>query len=89
MSDQNLMYSSSGVSAFTGDPFVLLTWGHESAQMTPDEARAFALHIINAADTAENDALIVKVLQEVIETSHDAALMVLGIMRDRRKDTGR
>lgn len=56
------IWSVSGVSAFTGQPFVQLGWNQESAQMTPDEARAFGLHVIEAADAAVMDAHLRTVL---------------------------
>lgn len=56
-----VLYSESGVNR-RGVGFVLLTWGGQSGQLSPDEARALALQIIGAADAAETDALAVKVL---------------------------
>lgn len=60
--DATVLHSASGVSAFTGEPFVLLTWGARSGQMSPDEARTLGLHIIAAADAAETDAIVVGLL---------------------------
>lgn len=46
----------SGVSAERRDGFVVLRWGSESGQLTPEEARQHALAILGAADAAEHDA---------------------------------
>lgn len=54
----------SGVSAFDGSPFVIVTWGHQSGQWTPEEARAHAVHVLEAAYAAEHNAALFKVLQE-------------------------
>lgn len=54
--------TTSGVSARTGKGFVVVHWIDQSGQLTPDEARDFALRIIQAADAAEFDAAFVKTL---------------------------
>jgi hypothetical protein len=39
--------------------YVSLTWGRERGKLTPSEARAHALRILEAADAAESDEFIV------------------------------
>jgi hypothetical protein len=39
--------------------YVSLTWGREKGKLTPAEARAHALRILEAADAAESDEFIV------------------------------
>jgi hypothetical protein len=45
-------------------PLVQLKWGTERCQMTPDEARAHAYAILDAANAAETDAIMVAFLKE-------------------------
>ena len=53
---------------------------------TPDEARAFAYSIIEAAEAAETDQLIMEWLRERIGVKDDeAAVAVLKDFRDRRE----
>lgn len=78
------LISTSGVSAFTGEPFVLLQWrGPLTGQMAPDEARQMALHIIAAADGAETDACLAAALTDAGVTL-DATTALLSAVRDRR-----
>ncbi|MBI1379449.1 MAG: hypothetical protein GC157_18525 [Frankiales bacterium] len=77
------LHSSSGVSAFTGRPFVLLTWSGSSGQLTPDEARTLALDIIAAADAAETDAHVLEVLKR-LHVDEDARARFLLAIRERR-----
>ncbi len=44
--------------ARTGEPLVELRWGAEEGQFTPDEARAHALRVLEAAEAAEQDAFL-------------------------------
>jgi hypothetical protein len=61
--DGGVLESVSGVSLFTGEPFVTLRWGQNSGQLTPAEARELAMSILAAAEAAESDAAVVKVLR--------------------------
>lgn len=51
---------TSGVSNETGMGFVSMHWRDETGQLTPGQAREFALGVIEAADAAEHDAAIVR-----------------------------
>jgi len=46
---------TSGVTG-SGKPFVALEWGEKRAQLTPNEARAHALAILECAEAAEADS---------------------------------
>lgn len=61
--DGGVLWSESGVSLFTGEPFVTLRWGGEAGQCTPDRARETAMSILAAAEAAESDAAVVRVLR--------------------------
>ena len=57
---------SSVISSRDFRPFVQLKWGKEGCQMTPDEARAHAYSILDAANAAETDAILVGFLREKV-----------------------
>lgn len=46
------------VASRTGEPLVVLRWYDHSGELTPTEARAFALKVLAGADAAESDAFI-------------------------------
>lgn len=84
--ESSMLATSAAVSAFTGDPFVLLTWsGPTTAQMTPDEARELALHIIAAADSAETDALVLHQLKGMGIADEHAAHFLVSVRQRREK----
>lgn len=84
MSDEITLETTSAVSAFTGAPFVLMTWGTRSGQLTPDEARVLGLHIIGCADAAEGDAALVRTLRD-IGLDQDASAAFLQSLRAMRE----
>ena len=47
-----------------GAPFVVIRWGRESGQLTPAEARAFAMQVMAAAEAAIHDAAFLAWLQD-------------------------
>lgn len=57
------LHHESGVSAFDGSPYVLLTWGHEAGQLEVDEAVRLGADIIRCAQAARQDAAIVAELK--------------------------
>jgi len=48
--------------AHTGEPLVGLQWGDQTCQLTPDEARAHALRILECAEAADQDAYLMDFL---------------------------
>jgi len=46
------------VASRTGEPLVVLRWFDHSGELTPAEARTFALRVLAGADAAESDAFI-------------------------------
>ncbi len=63
-SDPNMIVASSSVHASDRAPWVHLLWGEKRAQLTPEDARQFALSVLAAAEAAEQDALLVKFFTE-------------------------
>lgn len=46
--------------------YVQLVWGEKVAQLTPDEARAHALRILECAAAAETDAFLLEWTRETV-----------------------
>jgi len=67
-----------------GQPFVHLTWGEMKAQLTPAEARAHALHILECAEAAESDALLWRWLDETTGVTDEQKAAVLIRFRELR-----
>jgi hypothetical protein len=76
----------SGVSAASGYGFVTLRWGAMSGQLTPREARAHALGIIEAADAAEHDAVVMRWLVTTLSMDPVKVALVLGELRQARAE---
>ena len=66
MGEADTIGISSVVSSRDYRPFVQLKWGSEGCQMTPEEARAHAYAILDAANAAETDAIMVGFLREKV-----------------------
>ena len=67
-----------------GTAFVHMHWGNESGQLTPDEARTHATHMIETATAAEFDAKAFAVLHEQMGMPVEAAAQFLVMMREAR-----
>jgi len=76
----------SGVSAFTGEPFVMVQWGHQTGQLTPAEAEAHAIAVIQAAQAARHDAAIMAELMSNGGFGREAAAGFIGALRKRLED---
>lgn len=75
----------SGVSVFTGEPFVHIRLdGRLIGQVDPETARRIGLDALAVAEAAESDALIVRLLTETVGLDEQAALSFLVAMRDAR-----
>jgi hypothetical protein len=79
------IHMQSGVSGFTGDPFITLDWGENHAQFTPEEARAHAFAILETAEAAESDAFMFKfAIDKANQTPERAALMLTKFREGRQ-----
>ena len=85
MTDASTLAITSGVSAFDGTPFCLVTWGNKSGQLKPAEVRAMALHWLQAAEAAECDALLMAELRDGVGLDLQTAGAVLMAVRGRRE----
>ena len=77
---------TSMVSGRTLEPFVQISWGNYHAQLTPEEARAHALIILECAEAAESDAFVFRWLtRDLIGTAADEAGEMQRIMDEFRQ----
>lgn len=69
---------------------VKLTIGNDHQIITPNEARAFAHSILEAAEAAEMDEVLVRFLTETegLELSDNAAVAMLREFREMRRKRG-
>lgn len=65
-------------------PYVVVKWGEEAGQLTPSEARAHALKVLEAAEAAETDAFLVSFLLHRLEVDLGRALHILQDFRGYR-----
>jgi hypothetical protein len=72
------------VSNRDGKPYVVLKWGQESGQLTPEQARQHALSILEAAEAAEGDAFITEWVTDRIGADGERAVMLLREFRAYR-----
>lgn len=75
----------SGVSLFTGEPYVQMKWGEQDGQLTPDECRAHAAGLIEAAEAAEFDAIFWKWSKERLAATDERAGQILQDFRRYRE----
>ena len=74
----------SGVGADSRLGYVHLRWGPMSGQLTTREARAHALSILEAADAAEHDAVVLRWLMDTLEMDVARAAHVIADLRRLR-----
>lgn len=58
MADNDRIDVESGVSVFSGEPFVTMRWGRSKGQLSPEEAIKHAEMVIGAAAAATVDAAV-------------------------------
>lgn len=88
MSDEqkpaDMIHLESGVSIYTGEPFVKIDWGEQHGQLTPENARAHAMFILKCADAAISDAFLWHFLCETAGLPEEKAATALMLFRDYR-----
>lgn len=79
----------SGVSHRDGHPFVNLSWGSMKGQLTAAEARMHALHLLECAEGAETDAMVLTMFRKLWGDKEDAdemAMMMIHLLREGRSE---
>lgn len=71
--------------AATREGVVLLRWGAMAGRLSPDEARAHAARILEAATAADSDAILVRFLTDRLGQSIDTAAAILQDLRQLRE----
>lgn len=74
----------SGVN-YKREGFVHLAWGGLRAQFTPAQVRAHALRLLEAAEAAESDAAVLKLLEERVGVDRHRALAFIAELRSFRE----
>jgi hypothetical protein len=67
----------------TGEPIVQVDFAGKRVQVSPDDARAMAMNLLECAEAAESDACVVHCLTDLGMKQDDAAKMLVA-MRDKR-----
>lgn len=85
----------SGISLFTGEPFVALRSSGTlptgetvtlRGQLSPDELRAHALRMLEVAEAAMSDHAVLGFLKADLELPEEAALAMVAGLRAHRRD---
>lgn len=76
------------VSTKTGKAFVKFDWGPMSGVLTPEEAKAHAVKVLEVAWGADADSILIEFLTNKVGVTLEAAVMVLRVFRDLRRDRG-
>jgi len=66
--------------AMTGEPLVVIRWGERAAQLSPTEARGFALDVLECAEASVGDAF----LADFYAKAGASVQEIAGIIRDFR-----
>jgi hypothetical protein len=67
-----------------GQGFVHQAWAGLRAQFTPDQARAHALRLLEAAEAAESDQCVLALLEKDIGLDRNRAVQIIGTLRQYR-----
>lgn len=78
------LWANSLLSAKTKEPLVSIHWKDVVCQLSPAEARAFALSVLGAAEAAEQDAFLFSWVLDKIGCDDAAGIMVLRQFREWR-----
>jgi len=83
--DNDMITMESGVSAFNGKGFVVLRWGKEKGQLTPEEAEQHGLAVIQTAMAARHDAAVFAEMTDstALDIPKDTAARFIGSLRKR------
>lgn len=83
--DRNTIRVESMVAFRDKQPYVKLRWGDLTAQLTPNEARAHAMIILEAADAAVNDAFLIYFFEQKLHQESATAAAILSEYRAYRE----
>ena len=72
------------VSDQTGKAWIKLTWGGQSGQLTPKEARQHAYDIMETANAADEDAFLYEWVTTHLKVPPEKAILILRDFREWR-----
>lgn len=76
---------SSGYGYYSGQPYVEMEAGDFKTQMSPGDARALAMNLLSAAESAMSDQFVFTFFSENLEASVNMAGNALVTFREWRK----
>ncbi len=82
MGEGDKIWVETQIDASTGNPKVILRWYDHSGELTPDEARAFAMNVLCAAEAAHSDAFLVKFAKDKLKAER---FQQAGLLQEFRK----
>lgn len=71
------------------EPFVQMKWGDASGQLTVEEARQHARHVLECAEAAQHDAAWLRFNVLELGLEEEAAVQILADLRRFRGDSTR
>jgi|GEM_PF-2678130 hypothetical protein len=83
-SPSNAIHVESGVSVFTGKPFIAFHWGENHGQLTVAEANAYAFALLEACEAAESDAFIFEFMRKQMGATAENAVRMVMAFREYR-----
>lgn len=85
MPNTTILFQSSGVSAFTGEPFIEIHWGNQVGQLTVEEARIHAFALLECCEAALSDAFLFKFARDRAGMDSERAAQLLAHFREYRE----
>ena len=69
-----------------GKPFLIVSWGEQRGQVSPEEARHQAQVFLEAAEAAEQDAFLVSFMRETLGMTDIQIANLLRTFREFREE---
>lgn len=86
MKENDVIHLNSVVSSKSGLPFIQIKWGENGCQMTPEEAREHAYAILDCANAAETDSIMLRYLMEKVGLDMSNAAVIMQDFRRLREN---
>jgi hypothetical protein len=83
------MEVESMVASKTKNPVVIFRWGSQRGELSPIEARSYAMQILEASEAAVQDATVYRVIREELKLEDAQAFgLIMAIRNNRGKFEG-
>lgn len=80
-----IMRVESMVSMKTKNPVVVVTWGTNRGELSPIEARQYAMQIIESCESSIQDAALYSAVTTTLKMDETAAVGLIAAVRDHRR----